>query len=70
MYPKGDKTRLSIISLSPSSEHELYDYKVASRQEFYDMEECIEYAKNLARKHNLQLDSSERDISKELDYLD
>lgn len=70
VYPKGDKTRLSIISLSPSSEHELYDYKVASRQEFYDMEECIEYAKNLARKHNLQLDSSEREISKELDYLD
>ena len=68
IYPKGDKTRLSIISLCPSSEHEIFDYRVASREEFYDIDECMEYDNHLARKHNLQLEKFKKEG--EEDYLD
>ena len=70
VYPRGDLSKLSIISLSIDCDYEIDDYKLASRKEFYDMDECIDYAKELSRKHNLPLSSSEREISKKIDYLD
>ena len=70
VYPAGEVNALCIISLSSSSAHELVDYKLASRKEFCDMKECIEYAKELSKKHNLPLNSSEKEIQEELDYLD
>ena len=69
IYPRGDKSKLSIISLSMSLDYEISDYKLASRREFYDMEECIEYAKELAKKHNLPLSSLEREIQEKLEEI-
>lgn len=37
-----------------SMRYELSDYAVASRKEFYDIQECKEYAKELARINNVQ----------------
>lgn len=54
IFPKGDRTKLSVIELSEAMHYELSDYAVASRKEFYDNEECIEYALELAKKHKLQ----------------
>ena len=73
IYPRGDLSKLAIISLSIACDYEIDDYKRASQKEFYDMDECVEYARELSRKHNLPLSSSEREIQKkleELDYLD
>ncbi len=38
--------------------------------DFNEISDVIDYAKKLANKHNLELDSSEEDIKKELNYLD
>lgn len=70
VYPRGDKTKLSIISLGYNSLYELDDYAVASRKDFLDIEDAVEYAKDLAKKHNLELNSSEREIQKAINYLD
>lgn len=70
VYPRGDKKKLSIISLGYNSLYELDDYAVASRKDFLEIDEAVEYAKELARKHGLELDSSEREIQKEINYLD
>ncbi|MEG1369263.1 MAG: hypothetical protein RSC74_09235, partial [Hydrogenoanaerobacterium sp.] len=70
VYPRGDKSKLSIISLGDSDSYELADYAVASRRDFDDVLEVIEYARDLARKNGLELSSSEDEIKKELNYLD
>lgn len=70
VYSGGNKKKLSIISLSDSCSHELSDYKVASRHSFDDIAKVIDYARDLAKKNDLELDSSEEDIKKELNYLD
>lgn len=72
VYPRSDKTRLRIIHLDAYCLYEINDYSVASRREFYDneREKAVEYAKDLARRHNLKLDSNCGDVDKELNYLD
>ena len=70
VFPSGDKTKLAVISLSDSCSYELDDYCLASRRDFNEISDVIDYAKKLANKHNLELDSSEKDIKKELNYLD
>lgn len=72
VFPRGDKRKLSIINLSDSCSYELSDYSVASRKSFIDddSEGAITYAKQLAKTHNLILDSNCDEIAKELNYLD
>jgi hypothetical protein len=54
IYPSGDKSKLGVIELSEHMKYELSDYAVASRKEFSENEEAIEYAKQLAKENNLQ----------------
>lgn len=53
--PKGDRKQLYVIELSDAGRYELNDYAVASRREFKESEkeECISYAKQLAKDNNL-----------------
>jgi hypothetical protein len=70
IYPRGNKKKLMVIELTDGLEYELSDYDVASKNSFYDIQEAIEYGKDLAKKHNLELSVQDRDIGKELNYLD
>lgn len=72
VYPRGDKTKLCIVNIDNACLYEIHDYAVASRKEFQDddKEEVIDYAKNLAQRHNLKLSSNCDEINKELNYLD
>ena len=70
VFPRGDKTKLSIIDLSYHTKYEINDYSLASRKEFCNLNEVINYAKDLAKKHNLELSSLNKDIQQEIDFLD
>lgn len=61
-FPKGIKSRLKIIALDSSDAHELGDYKLASRHEFYDAVSCTSYARELAMKHGITLKSDEEEV--------
>lgn len=54
IYPSGDRSKLSIVELDDCMRYELSDYAVASRKEFYENEEAVEYAKQLAKENDLQ----------------
>lgn len=54
IFPRGDRQKISVIELSDSMRYELSDYAVASRKEFYDIQACKEYAKELAKINNIQ----------------
>lgn len=54
VFPKGDRSKLSIVELDDCMRYELSDYAVASRKEFYENEEAVQYAKKLANENNLQ----------------
>lgn len=54
IFPRGDRQKISVIELSDSMRYELSDYAVASRKEFYDIQECKDYAKELAKINNIQ----------------
>jgi hypothetical protein len=55
IYPRGDRSKISIVGLTPYLEYELSDYAVASRQSFTDDKpSAIEYAKKLAKENNLK----------------
>ena len=64
VYPCGDKTKLTIISLTPAMEYELNDYDVASRKSFTDQLLCRKYAIDLAKENNLEY------IPQDKEYLD
>jgi hypothetical protein len=53
IFPGGDRTKIDYAGLSGYMLYEKNDYAVASRKEFYDEEDCIKYAKDLAIKNNL-----------------
>jgi hypothetical protein len=53
IFPSGDKSKLSLVRLTPPMEYEINDYSVASRKDFHDKEEAIKYAKELAESHGL-----------------
>jgi len=67
IYPRGDKTKLSIVEIVPALDYEIADYSVASRQAIYDLDEARTYAKSLAKANGL---TYEGDNSDEPDYLD
>jgi hypothetical protein len=56
VYPGGDKTRLSVASLTQCCLYEKGDYAVASRKEFYNELEASDYCKILANNNNLIFD--------------
>lgn len=57
VYPRGDRTKLKVVELSETS-HEIDDYDVASRCNFYTLEVAERYAQDLAAKHSLQFIST------------
>lgn len=71
VYPKGDKTRIRVIDLSPSNGHEKNDYALVNEINFYDHLEAISYARQLAEKFKLEYEmfSSDYDDSKN-EYYD
>jgi hypothetical protein len=56
VHPKGDRSRLKVIDLSPSNSHEKSDYALVNEKNFYDHLEAISYARNLAKKFKLEYD--------------
>lgn len=64
IYPGGDRTKLSVTSLTGYTYYEKGDYAVASRHEWDNVEEAVTYAKNLAKENKLQY------IGDNNDYLD
>lgn len=53
IFPGGDRTKLSVVSLNDAMRYEINDYARASREEFHEIEEAVEYAKLLATEHGL-----------------
>jgi len=70
VYPRGDKRRLAFGIMF---DYEANEWKIASRQSFpYTIDgqkAALEYAKELAKKYNLVLDTDNLDIDYK-DYLD
>jgi len=53
IFPGGDRSKLSVAELSNDMLYEKSEYAVASRQEFYENDEAVKYAKELAKENNL-----------------
>lgn len=53
VYPRGNRSQLSIAELCDSTEHEMDDYDLASRNKYRDKEECVNRAKHLANENGL-----------------
>ena len=49
IFPSGDKTRIRVKEIEYS--HEVHDYALASRRDFDDVGDAVEYAKQLAKEH-------------------
>jgi hypothetical protein len=66
VYPRGDRTKLSLAEICFGMEYEKSDYSIASRKEFYeDLPGAVEYIRELARKHDLSLE-----LDSDHDFLD
>lgn len=65
VYPSGDRSKLTVVELLEACKYELSDYAVASRKEFTDKDEAVEYARKLATENDLIYYSTEGN-----DYLD
>ena len=59
VFPRGNKTKLSVVGFSDAMHYELNDYSVASRKEFTDESLAIDYAKELAEKHGLKYEGDD-----------
>jgi hypothetical protein len=67
VYPRGDKSALKVVEITPSESHEKGDYAIASRKEFLgDEAAACEYARDLAKQNGLSYEGSNGDH----DYLD
>lgn len=53
IFPRGDRDKLDILEYYPS-DYRLNSYALASRRIFTDEDECITYAKELAKLHNIE----------------
>jgi len=52
IYPQGDRSRISVVGLTPHMLYEITDYALASRKEFWnDHDGAIDYAKELAKEN-------------------
>jgi hypothetical protein len=69
-YPRGDKSKLAVCSVSKSCEYEISEYAVASRKRWQEdeREEAIAYCKSLCKEHGKQYDGCTGDDGN--DYLD
>jgi hypothetical protein len=52
IFPSGNRDQISVVELSEHMKYELDDYDVSSRKEFYEVEEAVTYAKELAKDNN------------------
>jgi hypothetical protein len=52
VFPSGDRNKISVVEIPPALNYEINDYAVASRKEFFEVEEAVEYAKELAVSNN------------------
>lgn len=66
VFPRGDRSKLTIVEICSGMSYEINDYDVASRNYFYEYDEAAEYGKKLARQNGLSFISSDG----EGDYLD
>jgi hypothetical protein len=53
VYPKGDRSKISVVEIDYHLTYELSDYAVASRNSYFSEREAITNAKNLARDNKL-----------------
>ena len=69
-YPRGDKSRLAVCSVSIACEYEINEYSLASRKRWNEDEraDAIEYCKSLCKEHGKQYDGCNSDDGN--DYLD
>lgn len=54
IYPRGDTSRLKVEEIN---EHNIMDYKVASRHSYYSLNEALDNALMLAKKFGLTLEN-------------
>ena len=66
IYPRGDRAVLDIVQ---TSSWDADDYALASREDFEDEGDAIDYAKELAKKHDKKYVGPNRAGDKH-DYLD
>ena len=52
VFPGGNRDKISVVEIPPALNYEISDYAVASRKEFNEIEEAVEYAKELATSNN------------------
>lgn len=71
VYPRGDKSRLTVIDMQNSVSYELSDYSLAYKDEFLTSKEAISVARKLAEKYNLKYDLfiSRYGNESEIEYL-
>jgi hypothetical protein len=62
IYPAADYTKLKVLFLQNALDYELNEYAVASHKYFYDFQSAEDYAKTLAKEHNLQYVSDNDNI--------
>lgn len=65
VFPGSNKNRLSIVCLEQCNTYQLDEYDRASRHLFYDPQDVVDYAQQLALKNNLPLCSND-DLIQEL----
>ena len=68
IFPRGDRKKLSIAEISQSMSYEKEEYLVASKNDFFDVQEACEYAKVLALKNGLEYIPPKH--IQEINYLD
>ena len=52
VFPGGNRDKISVVEVPQALHYELGDYAVASRKEFHEIEDAVEYAKELATSNN------------------
>lgn len=70
IYPRGDRSKISVVEIVDALDYELSDYAVASRQSFTDPNEAVPYAKELAKTHGLKYEHGSLSREGINDYLD
>lgn len=69
IYPRGDRSKLSVVEIVDALDYELSDYAVASRNSFTDPNEAVAYAKELAKNNGLSYEHGSLGNCV-IDYLD
>jgi hypothetical protein len=58
IYPKGDRTKLSVAELCDGTSYEESDYDMASRKHFRDEQMANVYCRKLAKENGLDCDAN------------